>query len=212
MDTRSINVIFIIICVLSIYLLPASANAANYERIHIPYGISVQIPRGWTTLSTNQLQQLENADAAVNEKRTSDLIFAALCYETERHEPPAATFRINLGRNVVGITQSSIARMSRADFEKLANQAKQGCVLGGARFGMEPEAGSFSSQEIRIGKYRAVCTAHIFEQPGNMRLCNLTALVPLPKLAVWIIATYDVNKPYFSAIINRILSSIRIDK
>ncbi len=119
---------------------PSRLLGASYVRVHVPHGVSVELPRNWKVLSDNFRTTLDalvgakTADQAGAVFATSDLNFAANLYDDQKRTIALANFRFYPAQTV---TQEDVAGASDEDLavfdRSLAAETGKGYVAFGGR-------------------------------------------------------------------------------
>lgn len=101
-------------------LLFSTANASNFKRYELDYGISAEIPNDWKILDKSVTTQLDNSSEAITsiDQSNNAILIAANCYTT--YQKPSATFRVSIRTNPANqMTQQDLKYITRSELNEI---------------------------------------------------------------------------------------------
>ena len=194
-------------------LFVSVVNAANnYVRIALPHGVSMELPRNWVVLSSNQRITLDSSVQAITEgigmfDASSDLNFAANLYDEANKTAAIVNIRYYPDME---LTQADARAASRADVQELDGVLKSSLAQAGKAFGFSLVKWAGTSPRTVNGKIAFVTEYERspLNNNGNFRVRLVRVFNNNASFTITV--SYRASQEYLlRPICDRIIASIR---
>lgn len=192
---------------------PSLVFAQNFIKYTLPFGISLDIPKGWDVINKNTRIQLNNAIEARSGKNRAEteILLAAKCF-TESEDYPSATLTINYTNTSFGINQTSIKKLNKKSLLDL----RKIWVDNGINFNKSQNISKvdISTINLKISKIASnyaieIQNDYIF--PNNRVVKVIHYIIPFKTDYIQIDTSYQENQALvLQSILDRIIASLRI--
>lgn len=216
-SSKILNYVKFLLPLIFIYIFisysPSLIFAQSFIKYRLPFGISLDIPKGWEVINENTRVQLNNAiEARSGKSRTeTEILFAAKCF-TESEDYPSATLTINYTNMSFGINQISIKKLNKKSLLDLRKVWVDNVINSNKSQNISKvDISTINLKISRIASKYAIEIQNDYIFANNRVVKVIHYIIPFESDYIQIDTSYQENQGLvLQSIIDRIISSLEI--